>query len=156
MSEELIIQGIDDTEGLEEINSEHSDTPVIDITKPATDKRARFVLWEVQDGEAYKLKLSSAAICKLEGKFKKNLLLVLTEPGVPAVSVMLTVIQAATLQYHHGLKFRKIQEAYDRYVSAGGDQMKLMTDIIMPLMGVSGFFTADQMEDLTEEMNTNL
>ena len=91
-------------------------------------------------------------ICKLEQKYDKNLLLLITEEGIPPISVMLTVIQAAMQVYEHGITFVKVQDIYDRYVDEGGDQNKLMSDVIMPLLGVSGFFTKSQMEVLTNEM----
>ena len=149
MSEELKV-GFDDMaqeSGAQEI------TPDVDITspQPAKMKRKPFVVWSVGRSD-YKLKLTASAICKLEQKYKKNLLLLITEEGIPPIAVMLTVVQAAMLQYHHGITYRAVQNLFDRYVEDGGDQNQLMADVLMPLMGVSGFFTQSQMDVLTEEM----
>lgn len=139
--------GLDDT--AEDVTEEKQALEVVnEETQP---KRKPFVLWTV-GGTDYKLKLTASAICKLEQKYKKNLLLLITDIGLPPVAVMLTVIQAAMLQYHHKMTNVAIQKVYDQYVESGGDQNKLMTDVIMPLLGVSGFFTQSQMEVLTEEM----
>ena len=75
-----------------------------------------------------------------------------TDDDFLTVPTMMTIIQAAMLKFHHGMTFVKVQNAYDDYVDRGGDQMKLLSDVIMPLMGVSGFFTDSQMEIVTEEM----
>lgn len=141
--------GLDD---ILEIVTEKDETQGIEaVPKSSQPKRKPFVLWTV-GGMDYRLKLTASAICKLEQKYKKNLLLLITDAGLPPIAVMLTVIQAAMLQYHHKMTNLAVQKVYDQYVDEGGDQNKLMTDVVMPLMGVSGFFTQSQMEVLTEEM----
>lgn len=125
-------------------------SPVIDITQEKP-KRLPFTIWTVK-GQDYKLKLRASEICKLEQKFRANLLMVITEDGLPPVATMLTVIQAAMVAYHHGMTYTAVQNIFDQYVEDGGDQTKLMTDVIMPLMGVSGFFTQTQAIVLEEEM----
>lgn len=130
---------------------EKKEEKVVDITSAPKMKRKPFINWQV-DGKDYRLKLTSSMICKLEQKYDKNLLLLITEEGIPPISVMLTVIQAAMQVYEHGITFVKVQDIYDRYIDEGGDQNKLMSDVIMPLLGVSGFFTESQMEVLTSEM----
>jgi hypothetical protein len=119
-------------------------------TKKASPRRRPFAIWTV-DGEDYKLRLTGAAIAKLEGQYKRNLLSVLTD-DMPPLAVMLTVIQAAMQQYHHGMKFSKVTELYDNYVNEGGDQTTLYIDIVMDLLEVSGFFTTNQAETLKAEM----
>lgn len=118
---------------------------------PEKPKRAPYSIWEV-DGTEYKLRLTAQDISKLEARYRRNLLLYLTDDGIPAVADMLTVIQAAMRSYHHGMTFVKVQELYDRYVDEGGDQNKLMGEVLMSLLAVSGFFTQSQAEDLKEEM----
>lgn len=125
--------------------------PEVLSLEPAKPKRPPFIVWDT-GVEQYKLKLTASAISKVEQRFKRNLLTVVTEDGIPPLNTMLTVIQAAMLQHHHGMTFLRVQNAYDAYVENGGDQMKLLSDTIMPLLGVSGFFTESQMEILTEEM----
>lgn len=144
MSEELKV-GFDDM--AQETNQGLDVTP----SQPAQTKRRPFVVWSV-GGSDYKLKLTASAICKLEQKYKRNLLLFVMDEGLPPIAVMLTVVQAAMLQYHHGMTYMAVQNVYDKYVEEGGDQSRLMKEVIMPLMGASGFFTQSQMEVLTEEM----
>lgn len=139
--------------GLDEELEQGVDEPkndVFDITARRA-KRPPFITWDT-GAEQYKLKLTASAIAKVEQRFKKNLLAVVTDDGIPPVTTMLTIIQAAMLQYHHGMTFQRVQNAYDAYVESGGNQTKLLSETIMPLLGISGFFTDSQMEILTEEM----
>lgn len=141
--------GLDDV--IENTAEENTAQTLELVPESPKSKRKPFLLWTVA-GIDYKLKLTASAICKLEQKYRKNLLLLITDEGLPPVTVMLTMIQAAMLQYHHKMTNIAVQNVYDQYVDEGGDQNKLMTDVIMPLLGVSGFFTQSQMEVLTEEM----
>ena len=79
----------------EAIEAETNVTPI----EAGAKKRAPYATWEV-GGEEYKLKLTASAITKLEQRYKRNLLLMVTEEGLPPVSVMLTVFQAA-IQFLH-------------------------------------------------------
>ena len=139
-------QGFDEEMGTEESKT----SPIIDITQEKP-KRLPFAVWTVGKQD-YKLKLRASEICKLEQKFRANLLMVITEDGLPPVATMLTVVQAAMVTYHHGMTYTAVQSIYDQYIEDGGDQTKLMTDVIMPLMSVSGFFTQTQAKVLEEEM----
>lgn len=125
--------------------------PIAPVAESTRAKRPPFITWDTGK-EQYKLKLTAVAISKVEQRFKRNLLSVVTDDGIPPVTTMLTIIQAAMLQFHHNMTFLRVQNAYDAYVENGGDQMKLLSDTIMPLLGASGFFTDSQMEILTEEM----
>ena len=123
---------------------------VIDLNK--VPNRPAYAVWTV-NGTDYKLKLTTSVICRLEDKYKRNLLMVMMDnDGLPAVSVMLTVVQAAMQKFHHGMSFVKVQDLYDDYVDEGGSQMGMMTDVIMPLLNASGFFTTTQNESMTEAM----
>ena len=65
--------------------------------KTETKKKVRkpFVPWEV-GGTEYRLKLTTNAIVKLENKYGKNVLSIVSpEEGLPPVGDLLTVIQAA-------------------------------------------------------------
>lgn len=140
---------IDYTKGFDdEMLLEETPENVVEMPKP---KRAPFVVWTV-DGSDYRLKLTAADISKLEQRYRRNLLIYLTDDGMPAVADMLTVIQASMRTYEHGMTFLKVQNLYDAYVSEGGDQNALMADVLMPLLAVSGFFTQNQAEILTQEM----
>ena len=147
MTDNTIAMGFDD---------EMQETAVKVPDKPV--KRAPYAIWEVA-GKEYKLKLTAADITKLEQKYRRNLLLYLTDDGIPAIADMLTVIQASMRLYNHGMTFLDVQALYDSYIDEGGDQNALMADVLMPLLMVSGFFTQSQAEILNKEMkdlNTNL
>ena len=118
---------------------------------PMSGQRVPYASWTV-DGVEYKLKLTASVIVKLEQRYKRNLLLLVTEDGLPPISVMLTVIQAGLQQHHHGITYAKVQELYDCYIDEGGDQQALMADIMLPLLAVSGFFTQAQAEAMSKEM----
>lgn len=114
-------------------------------------KRAPFATWTV-GGKEYRLRLTAVDISKLEQRYRRNLLLYLTDDGLPAVADMLTVIQAAMRTYQHGMTFLAVQGLYDKYIDEGGDQNNLMAEVLMPLLAVSGFFTPSQEEMLAQEM----
>lgn len=140
---------IDYTKGFDdEMLLEEKPENVVEMPKP---KRAPFVIWHVADTD-YRLKLTAAEISKLEQRYRRNLLIYLTDDGIPALADMLTVIQASMRTYEHGMTFLKVQNLYDVYVSEGGDQNALMADVLMPLLAVSGFFTQSQAEMLSQEM----
>lgn len=139
--------------GFDEVLNEQEkteDQKIVDITS-YQPKRRPYCVWEV-GGTEYKLRLTGSVIDKLEQKFKANLLNVLAADGLPPLSVMLTVIQAAMQQHHHGMKYRDVLELFDKYVDEGGDQTKLYTDVVMDLLAVSGFFTPSEEEVLKENL----
>lgn len=146
---------IDYTKGFDEEmvsdSQEKASGKVLEFEPASKPKRAPYAGWVVNHTE-YKLKLTALDISKLEQRYRRNLLVYLTEDGLPAVSDMLTVIQAAMRFYHHGMTFLRVQELYDAYVAEGGDQTKLMGEVLMPLLSVSGFFTETQAEALAQEM----
>lgn len=131
--------------GIDEEKQEEN-KEVISIEK---EKRKMFTYWEV-GGEEYKLKLTTAMICKLEEKYKMNLLNILD--NIPPLSVMLTIVQAAMTPWQHNIKIKDVQDLYDTYVAEGGGQMTLFTNVIMQVMAVSGFFTKNQTEDLLKSL----
>ena len=135
--------------GLDEVE-EKREEKVVEFEKP---KKRPYYVWKV-GGEEYKLKLDSASTCRLEDKFKRNLLNVISVDGIPQLGIMLTIIQAALLKYQHSLTFEKVQRLYDKYIEEGGNQMKLYSDVIMGIMAVSGFFTTEQAEAMQDKLET--
>lgn len=123
------------------------------ITIPEKIKRRPFAYWKVGEKD-YKLKLTTEQICKLEEKYRCNLMTLLLQSngGMPTLGIMLTVIQAAVLPWEHGIKYKDIQAAYERYVDDGGTQLSLLTDVIMQILMVSGFFTEAQSAEMAEKM----
>lgn len=123
---------------------------VVEGNKPA---RRMFYDWEV-GGNVYKMKLNTSMICVLENKFKRNLLSVITDDGIPPLQIMLTVAQAAISPWNHKVDYSDVQKLFDKYVSEGGNQMDFYTNVIMQTMAVSGFFTEAQAKEITEKMKT--
>ena len=133
-----------------EIVESEDKSKVVEIQK--VQNRPPYVTWTVR-GTEYKLKLTTAVICKLEEKFKRNLLMVMLDnEGLPPVATMLTVVQAAMQKYHHGYTFIRVQDLYDNYVDEGGSQATMMTDVVMPMLAAAGFFTPTQTESMKEAM----
>lgn len=136
----------------EELNTEKEKAEEKIVAMPEKRKKS-FAYWKVGDRE-YRLKLTTEQICKLEEKYRCNLLTLLLQNsgGMPALGIMLTVVQSAMLPWEHGIKYKDVQSAFDKYVEDGGTQLTLFSDVIMQILMVSGFFTENQQEDLTEKM----
>ena len=132
--------------GLDDEIMEEEKVVSIEEKKP---KRRPFHYWKVGDRE-YKLKLTTRMIEKVEDKYGKNLLMLVSD--LPPLSVMLTIVHAAMIPWEHGVKYSDIQAQYDKWTEAGGSQMEFYTSVIMPLLEVSGFFTASQAESMTAAM----
>lgn len=139
--------GLDD-EAMDKAEGAGNQEKVVSIEK----KRRPFAIWEV-GGRAYRLKLTTTVICQIEDKFKRNLLDLLFSSGsVPPLSVMLTITQGAMKTWEHGIKYTDVQMLFDQYCEEGGTQMTFMTDVLMEIYKVSGFFSEDQ----TAEMDAKL
>lgn len=114
-------------------------------------KRRPFHYWEV-GGNAYKLKLTTQMIEQLEKKYRQNILNLVTDDGIPPLSTMLTVIQAAIVPWEHGITYDKVKTLYDAWSEEGGNQMEFFTSILLPTMAVSGFFTEKQAESMLNSL----
>ncbi len=115
-------------------------------------KRAPFAYWNV-GGREYKLKLTTAVICQLEDKFKCNLLNILSNSGgVPPLAIMLSITQGAMKSWEHGVKYADVQAMFDKYCEEGGTQLSFMADVLMPIYGVSGFFSEDQQTEMDRKL----
>ena len=115
------------------------------------NKRIPWASWEV-DGVEYKLKLSTGAITKLEEQIKTNLVNILD--GVPALKIMLTVTHAAMQKFHHGIKYREVEELFEKYIDEGGSQTEFLTNVFMPIYQASGFFSGSMTETMDEKLET--
>ena len=67
---------------------------------------------------------------------------------LPPLSSMLLILQGAALPYDHKITLEKMYDLYEKYVEEGGDQEKLLGDVIFPVLSVSGFFTENQKESV--------
>lgn len=145
------MQGLDE-ELNQEFNVEDKENVenVVDFGE-VKKRRKEFHIWKVAENE-YKLKLSTTNICMLEEKYKRNLLDLVSAGSIPPLNLMLTIIQAAMLPWHHGIKYKNVQSIYETYVENGGSQTDLVSNVLMPTLAVSGFFTQDQADSMTEKM----
>lgn len=122
---------------------------------PETEKKKRkpFHYWTVGERE-YKLKLTTQMIEKLENKYRSNMLSLVMDSGIPPLSIMLTIAQAAMAPWQHGVGYSEVKKIYSNWVDNGGDQMTFFSSIIMPTLAVSGFFTEKQAESLLESVES--
>ena len=108
--------------------------------------RKQFAIWQVGD-EEYKLKLKTSTLCDLEEKLGNG--------NMPALKIMLTITHYAMKDYNSNIKFKDVQNLFDKYLDEGGSQLEFFTKVIMDIYKVSGFFTesqAEMMEEKQEEM----
>lgn len=138
------------TQGFDNALEEEAEEKIVNLEEKK--KRKPFAYWEV-NGQTYKMKLTTPNICRLEDKYKTNLLnLVFNAGNVPPLSIMLTITQAAMVPYHHKVSYADVQNLFDKYLEEGGTQATFVTDVFMEIYKVSGFFTEDQTEDLDQKM----
>lgn len=114
------------------------------------NKRIPWATWEV-DGNEYKLKLTTGAITKLEENFKTNLINILD--GVPALKIMLTITHSAMQKFHHGIKYKEVEELFEKYIDEGGSQTAFLTEVFMPIYQASGFFSGSMVNTMSEKLN---
>lgn len=142
--ENTMVVGIDDELEKEASEPTAEEEKVVQMRRP-------WVTWDVA-GTEYKLKLTTSAITKLEQRFNKSLLAAVLDDGIPPVSTVVTMLQAALQKYHHGIKSYAVEELLDKYLDTGETQISLLKDVIYPLMADAGFFTAAQINLLTKEI----
>lgn len=115
-------------------------------------KRAPFAYWTV-GGKEHKLKLTTSVICQLEDKYKCNLLNILQNSGgMPPLAIMLSITQGAMKTWEHGVKYEHVQAMFDKYCEEGGTQLSFMTDVLMSIFSVSGFFSEDQQTEMDRKL----
>ena len=147
MSNDYLVGIDEEIETKEEVENES-------IAPEATEYKPRpYLEWTVND-QAFKLKLTSNIITKLEKRFGDSLLNAVLEKGIPPVSVVITILQAAMQKYHHGMKIQTVEDLYDRYIESGKTQIDLLKEVIYPIMGDAGFFTRGQITEMQKEMET--
>ena len=112
-------------------------------------KRRPYVSWTV-GGKEYKLKLTTDGICQLEKTTKCNLLTLLDT--IPALNVMCGIIHVSLHRYHHGISFKDVKELVDKYIDEGGSQLELFTNVLLPLFEVSGFFSVEMGQTMSENV----
>lgn len=135
----------------EEVKDQEEGTKVAELDEKK--KRKPFHYWTV-DGRDYCLKLKASNIEKLETKYKCNIMHLVDD--MPALSVMLTIIQAAMLPWEHGVKYEHILNLFDKYVEEGGSQIDLYKNVVFPTLAVSGFFTQKMATEILEATDEDL
>lgn len=146
---------MDKLEGFDsELELEEEKQTTVVAFEETKKKRKPFHYWTVGSID-YKLKLTTGWITKLENKYKTNVINLITASDIPPLSVMLTIIQAAMIPWEHNMKLEKVYELYDRWMEEGGNQGELLTQVVLPTLAVSGFFTEAQAETLMKELEEN-
>ena len=136
----------------EEVKDQKEETKIVDLDEEKK-KRKPFHYWTV-GGRDYRLKLKASNIEKLENKYKCNVMHLVDD--MPALSVMLTIIQAAMLPWEHGVKDDDILNLFDKYVEEGGSQIDLYKNVVIPTLAVSGFFTPKMAAEILEATDEEL
>ena len=54
--------------------------------------------------------------------------------------------------WEHGIDYKKVQSLYDNWFEDGGNQITFFSEVLMPTMAVSGFFTEKQAASIMESM----
>ena len=139
-----------DEEVNQEIRDEEQEGKITALVEKKP-KRRPFHYWKVGDRE-YKLKLTTRMIEKLENKYRQNILNLVAGDGIPTLSVMLTVTQAAMSPWEHGIDYDDVKSIYDCWTEDGGNQMEFYTGVVMPTLAVSGFFTEKQAESMMKSL----
>lgn len=134
-----------DTEGLDAVLEEEAKETKVTTLEEAKKKRRPFHYWTV-DGVEHRMKLTADMVTMLESKYRMNILVLVTADNLPPLSTMLTIAQAAINPWEHGTKFETVKAMYDKWVEEGGNQIDFLSKIIIPTLGVSGFFTEQQVE----------
>ena len=138
--------GLDD---VQEVTKEPEGTVSLEEHKA---KRKAFFYWEV-NGTSHKLKLQTSMISKLENKYRRNLLNIISDDGIPPLSVMLTILQGALTPWEHGTTYESVEKLYDTWVEKdGGSQSELLSKVVVPTMAVSGFFTPNQADSIMKSL----
>lgn len=102
-----------------------------------------YTTWKVGDTE-YKLKLTTATVCKLEENLGVNILKIFNfsdDMPIPPLKTMLYIIHGAIIKYHHGLKYSDVIDIFDTWLEDddNNNQMTLLTEVLFPLLQDSGF-----------------
>jgi len=102
-----------------------------------------YAIWKIGE-EEFKLKLTTSEIVRLEGKYKANLMSLMMAndaSGIPTLNVMLDITHGALQKFHHGLSVSDVMDMFDDYCEEGGNQTVFVTDVLLIVYQVSGFFS---------------
>lgn len=114
--------------------------------------RLPYLNWTVKEQD-YKLKLSTSEVIRLEQKYKTNLINTL-QGGIPSLTVMLDILHASMTKYNANVKLKDVYDIYDDYLDDGGSQTSLLTDVVMEVFQVSGFFTQEMEETMSDKLES--
>ena len=142
------------TLGLDEAveTAEKENDSKVTTLEEAKKKRKPFHRWEVS-GVEHKMKLNTGMIAKLENKYGTNVMNLVMTDEIPPLSVMLTVAQAAIAPWEHGCNTEKVSQIYESWLEEGGSQSRMLQDVILPTLLVSGFFTEKEAEKVEKQLS---
>lgn len=149
------MSGIDEELGFQ-TKSEEAAEPADTVVKfeEKKTKRKPFFVWTV-GGRDYNLKLTAKYIEMLEAKYNRPVVdLIIDNETTPRLSVMLTFIQCAMVQWNHGIKYEDVQKIFDRYLADGGSITDLFKDVMIPTAVASGFFSREMAASLMKTLET--
>ena len=69
---------------------------------------------------------------------------------MPALSVMLDVTHAAMKDWQHGITKVSVNNLFEKYIEEGGSQLSFYMSVYMNIFSVSGFFSANLSNQMTE------
>lgn len=88
--------------------------------------------------KTYKLRINTRNIIQLEKALGCNPLGIFGDgETVPTITVMVTVLQAALQQYHHGITLNDAYDIFDDYIADGNTAINFV-NVILEIYKVSG------------------
>ena len=93
--------------------------------------------------DTYKLRLNTRNIVVLEKSLGCNPLLIFGEGDrIPTITEMVTVLNAALQQYHHGMNLESAYSIFDKYIEEGNTATDFIS-VILEIYKASGIIKAD-------------
>lgn len=97
--------------------------------------------------QEYKLRLGARQTVELEkalGANPLNVLMEMSNGGLPRLEPMVLILHSALQKYNHGISIDKTYDLLDDYYDNGGSLVSLIP-IVTEIFKVSGFFTEEEM-----------
>lgn len=115
-------------------------------------KRKPFIIWKIGE-EEYRLKLTTGEISRLEQMYGGSLINLLnTETGMTPLCTMLDITHGGLQKFNSNIDRSDVNDMFDRYIDEGGSQTEFLSDILIPLFQVSGFFSGALETKMEKEM----
>lgn len=115
-------------------------------------KRKPFIIWKIGE-EEYRLKLTTGEISRLEQMYGGSLINLLnTETGMTPLCTMLDIVHGGLQKFNSNIDRSDVNDMFDRYIDEGGSQIEFLSDVLVPLFQVSGFFSGALETKMEKEM----